>query len=174
MIFGITLKHFARLQSQGDKVKVNWWINRLLCKTSNKKFKTNNIEDLLFADFVDAERFVEEQNYYDFCSIFVKSKRIYIHNMASILIDYQSQKEKLYENYPYIFNPPQYGEPDKETIGSELRKEFVQEFGNWVVLTDVICSKQNVSFKEVEKWKVSEFLFWANYFSGQKIVENVK
>ena len=174
MIFGITLKHFARLQTQGDKVKSNFWINRLLLKTSNKKFKTNNIEDLLFADFVDAERFVEEQNYYDFCSIFVKSKRIYIHNMASIFIDYQSQKEKLYENYPYIFNPPQYGEPDKETIGSELRKEFVQEFGNWVILTDVICSKQNVSFKEVEKWKVSEFLFWANYFSGQKIIENVK
>ena len=174
MIFGITLKHFARLQSQGDKVKSNFWINRLLLKTSNKKFKTNNIEDLIFSDFVDAERFVEEQNYYDFCFIFVKSKRIYIHNMASILIDYQSQKEKLYKNYPYIFNPPQYGEPDKETIGSELRKEFVQEFGNWVILTDVICSKQNVSFKEVEKWKVSEFLFWANYFSGQKIVENVK
>lgn len=174
MIFGITLKHFARLQSQGDKVKSNFWINRLLLKTSNKKFKTNNIEDLLFADFVDAERFVEEQNYYDFCRIFVKSKRICIHNMASILIDYKSKKEKLYENYPYIFNPPQYGEPEKETIGSELKKEFVQEFGNWVVLTDVICSKQNVGFKEVERWRVSEFLFWANYYSGQKIVENVK
>jgi len=174
MIFGITLKHFARLQSQGDKVKSNFWNNLLRFNFSNKKFKTNNIEDLLFADFVDAERFVEEQNYYDFCRIFVKSKKIYIHNMASILIDYQSQKEKLYENYPYIFNPPKYGEPEKETIGSELRKEFVQEFGNWVILTDVICSKQNVSFKEVEKWKVSEFLFWANYFSGQKIVENVK
>ena len=170
MIFGITLKHFARLQSQGDKVKSNFWIIRLLLKTSNKKFKTNNIEDLLLADFVDAERFFEEQNYYDFCCIFVKSKRIYIHNMASILIDYQQQKEKLYKNYPYIFNPPQY----EETIGSELRKEFVQEFGNWVILTDVICSKQNVSFQEIEKWKVSEFLFWANYFSRQKIVENVK
>ena len=170
MIFGITLKHFARLLAQGDKAKVNWWINRLLLKTSNKKFKTNNIEDLLLADFVDAERFFEEQNYYDFCCIFVKSKRIYIHNMTSILIDYRSQKEKLYKNYPYIFNPPQY----EETIGSELRKEFVQEFGNWVVLTDVICSKQNVSFKEVEKWKVSEFLFWANYISGVKILENVK
>lgn len=174
MIFGITLKHFARLQAQDDQVKSNWWINRLLLKTSNKQFPSHNIEDLIFSDFVDAERFVEEQNYYDFCCIFVKSKRIYIHNMASILIDYQSQKEKLYENYPYIFNPPQYGEPEKETIGSELRKEFVQEFGNWVILTDVICSKQNVGFKEVEKWKVSEFLFWANYYSGQKIVENVK
>lgn len=174
MIFGITLKHFAKLQKQGDNVKSNFWINRLLLKTSNKVFRTKNIEDLIFSDFVDAERFVEEQNYNDFCCIFVKSKRIYIHNMASILIDYQSQKEKLYENYPYIFNPPQYGEPEKETIGSELRKEFVQEFGNWVILTDVICSKQNVGFKEVEKWKVSEFLFWANYYSGQKIVENVK
>lgn len=174
MIFGITLKHFAKLKKQGDNVKSNFWINRLLLKTSNKVFRTKNIEDLIFSDFVDAERFVEEQNYYDFCCIFVKSKRIYIHNMASILIDYKSKKEKLYENYPYIFNPPQYGEPEKETIGSELKKEFVQEFGNWVVLTDVICSKQNVGFKEVERWKVSEFLFWANYYSGQKIVENVK
>ena len=174
MIFGITLKHFARLLTQGDKVKSNFWINRLLLKTSNKKFKTNNIEDLLFADFVDAEGFVEEQNYYDFCCIFVQSKRIYIHNMASILIDYQQQKEKLYENYPYIFNPPQYGEPEKETIGSELRREFVEEFGNWVVLTDVICKGNLTRYKEVEKWKLSEFLFWANYLTGQKIIENVK
>ena len=94
--------------------------------------------------------------------------------MASILIDYQQQKEKLYENYPYIFNPPQYGEPEKETIGSELRREFVEEFGNWVVLTDVICKGNLTRYKEVEKWKLSEFLFWANYLTGQKIIENVK
>lgn len=174
MIFGITLKHFAELKAQGENVKSNFWINRLLLKTSNKKFRTRKIEDLVFSDFVDAERFVQEQNYYDFCRIFVKAKRIYIHNMAWILTDYQNQKQLLFENYPYIFNPPQYGEPDKETIGSELRKEFVQEFGNWVILTDVICCKQNTNFKEVEKWKVNEFLFWANYFSGQKIIENVK
>lgn len=174
MIFGITLKHFARLQAQGEQVKSNWWINRLLLKTSTKKLKTKNIENLSFGDFVDCERFKQEQNYYEFCCIFVKRKRVYIHNMLQVLMDFEEQKERLYENYPYIFNPPQYGEPEKETIGSELRREFVEEFGNWVVLTDVICSKQNVSFKEVENWELSEFLFWANYYTGQKIVENVK
>ena len=75
MIFGITLKHFARLQAKGDQVKVNWWINRLLCKTSNKKFKTNKIEDLTFNNFLECERFIEEENYNDFCLIFVKAKR---------------------------------------------------------------------------------------------------
>lgn len=174
MIFGITLKHFARLLAKGENVKSNFWINRLLKKQSNKQFKTVNIEELTFSDFVDAERFIEEQNYYDFCRIFVKSKRIYIHNMPMILIDYQNQKELLFEKYQYIFNPPQYGEPQKETVGSELRKEFVQEFGNWVILTDVICKGSLVRYKEVENWKLSEFLFWANYLTGQKILENVK
>jgi hypothetical protein len=174
MIFGIRLKHFSKLVAQGENLKSNFWINRLLLKTSNKKFKVNNIEDLTFSDFVDAERYLEEQNYYDFCCIFVKSKRIYIHNMPSILHDYKEQKEILFDKFQYIFNPPQYGEPVKETIGSDLRKEFVQEFGNWVILTDVICKGRLVDYKKVESWKLGEFLFWANYLSGQKIIENVK
>ena len=108
MIFGITLKHFARLQAKGDQVKVNWWINRLLCKTSNKKFKTNKIEGLTFNDFLECERFIEEQNYYDFCRIFVKAKRIYIHNMPLILIDYHQQKQLLWDEifrleYPHLY-----------------------------------------------------------------------
>lgn len=174
MIFGITLKHFARLQAQGDKVKSNFWINYLLSKTSNKKLDTNRIENLTFDEFLECERFVEEQDYYNFCRIFVKAKKIYIHNMPLILIDYQQQKQLLFKNYPYIFNPPSYGEPEKETIGSELRKGFVEEFGNWVVLTDVICKGNLARYKQIEKWKLSEFLFWANYLTGQKIIENVK
>jgi hypothetical protein len=31
-----------------------------------------------------------------------------------------------------------------------------------------------VDYKKVESWKLGEFLFWANYLSGQKIIENVK
>ena len=177
MIFGITLNHFAKLQSQGENVKSNFWINFLLSKKNKDRFKTKRIEDLSYSNFVTLENCIEEQNYNDFCAIFVKKyfwQRVYIHNMPLILIDYQQQKEKLYENYPYIFNPPQYGEPGKETIGSELRREFVEEFGNWVVLTDVICKGNLTRYKEVEKWKLSEFLFWANYISGVKILENVK
>jgi hypothetical protein len=62
----------------------------------------------------------------------------------------------------------------KETVGSELRKDFVKEFGNYVILTDLICKGQLVNYKKVEKWKLDEFLFWANYLSGQKIIENVQ
>ena len=80
----------------------------------------------------------------------------------------------MFEKYPYISDPPIYGEGVKETMGSELRKDFVTEFGTWVVLTDKVCKGRLVDYKAVEQWNVSEFLFWANYISGQKIIENVK
>lgn len=178
MIFGITLKHFARLQAQGENVKVNFWTARLLNKKPyNRKFRTVELENLTVNQIVDLERFFFDEDYYNFCRIFVKKyfwQTIYLHNFEAIAIDFGKQKERLREMHSYIFDPPQYGEPEKETIGSELRKEFVEEFGDWVVLTDIVCKGRLADAKKVEKWKVSEFLFWANYLSGQKIVENVK
>ena len=81
---------------------------------------------------------------------------------------------ELIEDNDFIFNPPQYGEPTKETIGSELRKEFVDRFGNYVVLMDMVCKGDFTRYKSVEQWKVSEFFFWANYLTGQKIVKKIK
>lgn len=176
--FGITLKHFARLQAQGEKVKVNFWTARLLNKKpKDGKFKTHDLENLTVSQIVDLERFFFDEDYYNFCRIFVNKyfwQTVYLHNLSFIIEDYAAQKERLKENHPYIFDPPQYGEPEKETIGSELRKEFVEEFGDWVVLTDIVCKGRLADAKKIEKWKVSEFLFWANYLTGQKIVENVK
>jgi len=89
-------------------------------------------------------------------------------------LEYARQKKELIEENDFIFNPPQYGEPQKQTIGTELRSEFVERFGNYVVLMDVICKGDMTKYKEVEQWKVRDFFFWANYLKGQKIVENVK
>ena len=174
MILGITLKHFAKLIQQGDSVKNNRWINWQLQRKSNRKIKTKKLEELIFEEFVDLERFFLDMNYIEFCRIFVKSKFIYVHNLESIMKNYGDQKKELFEKYYWIFDPPQYGEPAKESIGNELRSDFVKEFGNYVVLTDVICQHQNVSHVDIEKWSTERFLFWANYYSGQKIIENVK
>lgn len=177
MIFGITLKHFAKLISQGSEVKNSKRVNRLLLKQTNRRFKTRSIQDLKFTDFVDLERFKEEQNYIEFCCIFVRKRfwqTIYVHNMFSILADFAAQKAELFKDYNYIFDPPQYGVPAPETIGSELRKDFVDEFGSYVVLMDLVCKGRIIDHKSIEQWPVKEFMFWANYLSGQKIVESVK
>jgi len=178
MIFGITLKHFARLQKQGEQVKVNFWIARLLSKEQkDTNFKTYALEDLTVSQIVDLERFFLEEDYYNFCRIFVKRKwwqTVYIHNTLAIGQDFWNQKQRLRDNHYYIFDPPVYGEQQKETVGSELKKEFVEEFGDWVVLMDVVCKGRLADAKKVEQWKVSEFLFWANYITGQRIIENVK
>lgn len=178
MIFGITLKKFQKLQEQGESVKVNFITAKLLLKKpTDRKFRTVCLYDLTVSQIVDLERYFTDNDYYNFCRIFVKKKfwqTIYVHNLESIVTDFGKQKEKLREQHPYIYDPPQYGEHEKETIGSELRKEFVDEMGDWVVLMDSVCKGRLSDFKAVEQWKVSEFLFWANYLSGQRILENVK
>lgn len=178
MIFGIPLKKFAKLQEQGENVKVNFWTAMMLHKIpKDRNFRTFDLEDLTVSQIVDLERFFIEQDYFNFCRIFVKKKwwqTVYIHNLSFVLEDFSKQKERLKENHYYIFDPPVYGEPEKETIGSEVRKEFVEEFGDWVVLMDVVCKGRLSDMKKIEQWRVSEFLFWANYLTGQKIVENVK
>jgi len=175
MIFGITLKEYQRILAKGESYKGNFWINKQLLKQSNKKFRTKDISKLKFSEFVDCENYIETADFKNFCNIFVKPfQMVYVHNLKTIVQDYADQKAKLFENYPYIFNPPSYGEVAPDTVGSELRKDFVKEFGSWVILTDLVCKGNIVNYKTVEGWAVEEFLFWANYLSGQRILENVK
>lgn len=177
MIKGITLKHYARLQAQGEKAKGSRWTEYLLTKKSKKRFKTKDIEEITMAEFVDLERFLEEFDFYNFCRIFVKPRfweRVYVHNLELIIKDFGEQKERLFERNYYIFNPPIYGEAGQETIGSELRSDFVKEFGNYVVLMDKVQRWDGTGYKKIEQWKVRDFFFWANYLAGQQIIENVK
>lgn len=176
MIFGITLKKFERLKDNPD-VKLNFFTRWQFGRTKIKRYKFNNIQDLTFDKFVDCENFIENEQFKEFCSIFVKRKfwqTIYLHELETIVLDYARQKKELIEENDFIFNPPQYGEPTKETIGSELRREFVERYGNYVILMDVVCKGDMTKYKEVEQWKVRDFFFWANYLKGQRIVENVK
>ena len=176
MIFGITLTKFERIKNKPD-LKLNWFDRWQFGRKPKIKFKVQDIQELTFDKFVDCENFIENEQFKDFCAIFVKRKwwqTIYLHDLEGIILEYARQKTELIEENDFIFNPPQYGEPPKQTIGSELRAEFVERFGNYVVLMDVVCKGDMTKYKEVEQWKVSEFFFWANYLKGQKIVENVK
>jgi hypothetical protein len=176
MIFGITLKKFEQLKDKPE-VKLNFFTRWQFGRTKIKRYKFNNIQDLSFDKFIDCENFIENEQFKEFCSIFVKRKfwqTIYLHELETIVLDYARQKKELIEENDFIFNPPQYGEPTKETIGSELRREFVERYGNYVILMDVVCKGDMTKYKEVEQWKVRDFFFWANYLKGQRIVENVK
>jgi hypothetical protein len=177
MILGITLNRFAKIRSQGDNVKCNFLTKILLEKKPVKKFKCKEIQDLTLDQLVNAEMYLEDEDYTKFCSIFVMQKwwqTIYIHNMSFIIMEFLCQQRMHYELYDFIFDPPQYVEDAKETTGSELKREFVERFGNYVVLMDVICKGDMTKYKAVEQWKVSEFFFWANYLTGQRIIEGVK
>ena len=176
MIFGITLSKFERIKGK-EYFNPNFLERWQFGRTSKRTFKVNNIQELTFDQFVDCENFIENEQFKDFCSIFVKRKwwqTIYLHNLEVIVLEYARQKKELIKENDFIFNPPQYGEPQKQTIGTELRQEFVERFGNYVVLMDVVCKGDMTKYKEVEQWKVRDFFFWANYLKGQKIVENVK
>lgn len=176
MIFGITLDKFERIKETPD-VKLNWFTRWQFGRISKRTFKVQDIQELTFDKFVDCENFIENEQFKEFCTIFVKRKwwqTIYLHELEKIILEYARQKSELIEQNDFIFNPPQYGEPQKETIGSELRAEFVERFGNYVVLMDVVQAWDKSSYKNIEQWKVRDFFFWANYLKGQKIVETVK
>lgn len=176
-IFGVTLKKFARLLAQGEKARASKRTQRLFTKPSKKIFKTKNIQDLTFSEFVELERFCEEEDFINFCRIFVKVRcfeKIYVHNLPLIMEEFAKQKAELIEQNDFVFDPPIYGEPQQETIGSELRKEFVERFGNYVILIDVLCMGDFSKYKTFEQWTVREFFFWANYKKGQQILESVK
>jgi len=172
---GVTLKEFAALQALGETAAADPLTEELLLKQPDKLHKTKSIEDLTFSDFVDLEKYFIDTDYINFCNIFViDNKNVYIHNLWHIVGEFSKQKEELKQKYYYVFDPPIYGEPQKETVGTELRKDFVNEFGPYVVLMDLVCKGDWTKYKEIEQWKVSEFLFVANYLSGQRIIENVK
>lgn len=176
MIFGITLSKFERIKGK-ESFNPNFLERWQFGRKPKRTFKVNDIQELTFDQFVDCENFIENEQFKQFCAIFVRRKwwqTIYLHELEAIILEYARQKKELIEENDFIFNPPQYGEPQKQTIGSELRQEFVERFGNYVVLMDVVCKGDVTKYKEVELWKVRDFFFWANYLKGQKIVENVK
>jgi hypothetical protein len=176
MIFGVTLKHFGKLQRQGDDVKESKWLLHLLNKPQVDKFKTRQLQDLTYSDYVDLKRYKDDKDFYNFCRIFVIIKWwqvIYIHHTTAIMTEYARQQEEIFDRYYYYFKPPQYGEPAKVTPGSELRSDFVLEFGYEVIVIDIVMRWANCSYKDLEKWKTNEVFFWGHFLRGQKIVEEV-
>jgi len=176
MILGISLNKFERLK-KSDSEKVNKLTRWQFTRKSNYKFKTRTIKDMPFGKFVDCEFAIENEDFKKFINIFVIKRfyqTVYVHNLELILKDYAKQKTELIENNDFIFNPPTYGDPPKQTLGSELRKDFVTRFGNYVVLMDLVQAWDGTGYREIEKWTVNDFFFWANYLSGQRILENVK
>lgn len=165
----MTLQKFQKLLKENPDAEISNF-------QSTKKWRTHRIEDLPFHLFVDLEIYFEQSDYYNFCNIFVKKyfwQTIKVQNLYTIIEDYGKQKQELKEKFVFVYDPPIFGEQTPDTIGSELRKDFVQDFGIYVILMDLVC-KDKTRYKEVEKWKTQEFLFWANYLTGQKIIENVK
>ena len=136
-------------------------------------FECKDIFQLTISELADLDRHLENNDYQEFCDIFVIGNPDSTH-LYKIIEEFGKQKERLRATYNYVFDPPIYGEIQQETIGSELRKEFVEEFGTYVVLMDLVCKGDLTKYKLVEKWTVEQFFFWANYLSGQRILENVK
>ena len=176
MIFGITLNKLDRIKANPN-AKINLFTRWQFSRSKIKRYKFVKLKELTLNELVDCEIFIENEQFKEFCTIFVKRKwwqTIYLHELESIVTDYARQKTELIEENDFIFNPPQYGEIEKETTGTELRREFVARFGIWVNVADTVCKGYRVNPKEVGEWSVNDVLFWANYLKGQRIVENVK
>lgn len=150
---------------------------KALLRKPNKIFRTRNIENMKVCDFISAERALSNKEFEEFVKLFVLKfpwQKVYVHNLEPICSKFKEQIANFVEIYTYIFGQNNIVSTEITSTGYEKRKDFVSEFGNYVVLMDLVCGGNISNYKKVEQWKVHEFMFWANYLTGQKIIENIK
>lgn len=76
------------------------------------------------------------------------------------------------EKYEWIYNPPALPTNAKQTIGKQLRSDFVQQYGVYAEITYLLSNGNPLKFEEVNKLKLSEYLALGEYILRKKTVEN--
>ena len=127
-------------------------------------------------DFIDLENYFKTQNWDKFF-VLLSNDIAREETYEQILKDYIVEVVELKEQFEWIYNPPQMpsnSEEQKQTYGSELRKEFAEHYGGYTELVYLICNGNITKVDKVFKMKTSEFLFWGEYLLRKRIIEQVK
>ena len=81
--------------------------------------------------------------------------------------------EHFKEKYEWIYNPPILPGVKINTIGKQLRSEFVQHYGVYAEITYLLSNGNALKFEEVNQMMLSDYLSLGEYLLRKKSVESV-
>ena len=128
--------------------------------------------------FIDLETFIKDEDDKSFCKATVKPRFLFLkipefvqrYAIALYLIESQEIKE----NFPWIYNPPQFANTNEITQGSIERENFSLTYGGYTEMVYLCCTFESVSPKIVFDYETKYFLFWSEYLLRKRTVENLK
>ena len=128
--------------------------------------------------FIDLETFIKDENDSDFVKMTIKRRLPFIkipdivkHYAIAL---YMIESEEVRQNFPWIYNPPQFPSNGEITQGSIERENFAKDYGSYMEMV-YLCSGQNaLKFNEVFEMDTKEFLFKSEYLIRKRTVENLK
>lgn len=78
------------------------------------------------------------------------------------------------EPFWYLYNPPPQTTISVATEGSLARQEFAEDYGGFVELIYLICTRLGYKIEEVDNWKTDKFLSLGQYLYRKNNIENMK
>lgn len=78
------------------------------------------------------------------------------------------------ETYPWIYDPPMLPGLNKWSIGRDMRNDFQKDYGQYAEITYLIAITESISFNEVNKKPLSEYLSVGEYLIRKRACENIE
>lgn len=128
--------------------------------------------------FIDLETFIKEENDKEFVKAtvirlipFIKiPDKVKAFAVALFMIEAQELKE----DYPWIYNPPQFPNITETTQGSIERENFSKDYGGYMEMVYLCAGMSPQNWDSVFKWKTKKFLFMSEYLLRKRTIENLK
>lgn len=87
---------------------------------------------------------------------------------------YMIEADELKQNYPWIYNPPQFPSNAEITQGSIERENFAKDYGAYMEMVYLCAGMNPINWETVFEWETTKFLFLAEYLVRKRTVENLK
>lgn len=143
----------------------------------------HKITDLRAGDFIDLENWFKEisieqyDNLEKFYLLLLGRNPKDEKETVAVIQSFVDQKTDIVETYNWIYDPPSpptSSDQREPTIGDEYRKEFAEDYGNYIEIIYLICISLSYKPNEVLQMKCSEFLYWGEYLLRKRFCENIK
>ena len=100
-----------------------------------------------------------------------------VQEVSEVIEMYLNEVSAIKNRFFWIYNKPDVPSDSTQketTAGDEYRNEFAEDYGGYVELIYLIATVYGYKPNEVLQMKCEDFLFWGEYLSRKRFVENIK